>query len=137
MSAGAQYTKPIGKDWTATLRGDVYYQSNSFARVFNDTPYDQLHGYSNVNLSLTFADADGLEVMAYAKNLFDTTAITGAYLNSDDTAPHHQRLRHRSEALRASDHQDAVTLMIPFPLSPTWSDVVTGGLSLRTKEETS
>jgi len=86
LSAGAQYTKPIGKDWTATLRGDVYYQSDSFARVFNDKPYDQLRGYTNVNMSLTFADADGLDVMLYVKNLFDTTSITGAFLNSDDTA---------------------------------------------------
>jgi iron complex outermembrane recepter protein len=86
ISAGGQYTRSIGKDWTATLRGDVYYQSGSFARVFNDQPYDQLKGYANVNMSLTFADADGLEVMAYVKNLLDTTAITGAYLNSDDTA---------------------------------------------------
>jgi outer membrane receptor protein involved in Fe transport len=86
LSAGAQYTRPIGKDWSATIRGDVYYQSGSFARVFNDKPYDQLHGYSNVNLSVTFADAGGLEVMLYAKNLFNTTAITGAFLNSDDTA---------------------------------------------------
>jgi iron complex outermembrane recepter protein len=86
ISAGGQYTRAIGKDWTATLRGDVYYQSDSFARVFNDKPYDQLHGYANVNMSLTFADADGLEVMAYVKNLLDTTAITGAFLNSDDTA---------------------------------------------------
>jgi len=86
ISAGAQYTRPIGKDWAATLRGDVYYQSGSFARVFNDRPYDELHGYTNVNLSLSFADADGLDVMLYAKNLFNTTALTGAFLNSDDTA---------------------------------------------------
>jgi outer membrane receptor protein involved in Fe transport len=86
LSAGAQYTRSIGSNWAATLRGDAYYQSGSFARVFNDKPYDQLHGYANVNLSLTFADADGWDVMAYVKNLFDTTAITGAFLNSDDTA---------------------------------------------------
>ena len=86
LSAGAQYTLPLGSNWAATLRGDFYYQSDSFARVFNDEPYDQLRGYTNVNLSLTFADADGWEIMAFVKNLFDTTAITGAFLNSDDTA---------------------------------------------------
>jgi len=86
VSAGGQYTHQLGKDWAATLRGDVYYQSGSFARVFNDRPYDELHGYTNVNLSLSFADADGLDVMLYAKNLFNTTALTGAFLNSDDTA---------------------------------------------------
>ena len=86
LSAGAQYTHEIGSDWAATLRGDVYYQSDSYARVFNDKPYDQLHGYTSANASLTFADAGGLEVMFYAKNLFNVTAITGAFLNSDDTA---------------------------------------------------
>jgi outer membrane receptor protein involved in Fe transport len=86
LSAGAQYSMPVGHDWSATLRGDFYYQTNSFARVFNDRPYDQLQGYTNVNLSLTFADANGWDVMVYVKNLFDTTAITGAFLNSDDTA---------------------------------------------------
>lgn len=86
LSAGGQYTLPLGKDWAATLRADVYYQSDSFARVFNDRPYDQLQGYSNLNLSLTFADVDGWTIMAYVKNLLDTTAITGAFLNSDDTA---------------------------------------------------
>ena len=86
LSAGAQYTLPIGSNWAATLRGDVYYQTSSFARVFNDRPYDQLQGYSNVNLSLTVADADGWDIMLYVKNLLDTTAITGAFLNSDDTA---------------------------------------------------
>ncbi len=86
LSAGAQYSLPVGSDWSATLRGDVYYQTASFARVFNDVPYDRLEGYSNVNLSLTLADADGWDIMVYVKNLLDTTAITGAFLNSDDTA---------------------------------------------------
>ncbi len=86
LSAGAQYTIPVGNDWAATLRGDVYYQSDSYARVFNDNPYDQLRGYTNVNASVTVADADGWDVMLYVKNVFNTTAITGAFLNSDDTA---------------------------------------------------
>ena len=86
LSAGAQYTIPISSDWAATLRGDVYYQTDSFARVFNDKPYDQLRGYASVNLSATFVDADGWDVMAYVKNLFNAAAITGSFLNSDDTA---------------------------------------------------
>jgi outer membrane receptor protein involved in Fe transport len=86
LSVGAQYTVPIDGNWAATLRGDAYYQSASFARVFNDVPYDRLQGYSNVNVSLTFAGGDGWNVMLYVKNLFDETAITGSFLNSDDTA---------------------------------------------------
>ena len=34
----------------------------------------------------TVTDADGWDIMLYVKNLLDTTAITGAFLNSDDTA---------------------------------------------------
>jgi outer membrane receptor protein involved in Fe transport len=86
LSAGAQYSMPLSEDWAGTLRGDFYWQGNSFARIFNDKPYDQLHGYTNVNLALIFTNQDGWQAMLYAKNVFDTTAITGAFLNSDDTA---------------------------------------------------
>ncbi len=85
LSAGAQYSMPISADWAATARADGYWQGNTFARVFNDKPYDQIHGYTNVNLSLTFTNQDGWQAMAYMKNVFDTTAITGAFLNTDDT----------------------------------------------------
>jgi iron complex outermembrane recepter protein len=86
LSLGAQYSMPLSADWAATARADGYWQGNSFARVFNDRPYDQLHGYTSVNLTLIFTNQDGWQAMAYMKNVFDTTAITGAFLNSDDTA---------------------------------------------------
>ncbi|HEY5239084.1 MAG TPA: TonB-dependent receptor [Rhizomicrobium sp.] len=86
LSTGVQYTMPLNPDWAGTLRGDFYWQGNSFARIFNDIPYDQLHGYTNVNLTLIFTNQDGWQAMAYVKNIFNTTAITGAFLNSDDTA---------------------------------------------------
>ena len=54
LSLGAQYSMPVSADWAATGRVDGYWQGNSFARVFNDRPYDQLHGYTNVNLSAHF-----------------------------------------------------------------------------------
>jgi iron complex outermembrane receptor protein len=85
-SLGADYTMPVSENWAATLHGDFYWQSQSFARIFNDRPYDKLRGYSNVNLALILTSADGWQVMGYLKNVFDTTAITGAFLNSDDTA---------------------------------------------------
>jgi iron complex outermembrane receptor protein len=86
LSIGAQYTMPLSADWAATARADGYWQGNSFARVFNDRPYDQLHGYTNLNLTLIFTNQDGWQAMAYMKNVFNTTAITGAFLNSDDSA---------------------------------------------------
>jgi len=85
-SLGADYTMPVSEDWAATLHGDFYWQSQSFTRIFNDRPYDKLRGYSNVNLALILTSASGWQVMGYLKNVFDTTAITGAFLNSDDTA---------------------------------------------------
>jgi|HubBroStandDraft_2_1064218.scaffolds.fasta_scaffold10484_3 iron complex outermembrane receptor protein len=85
LSAGAQYTMPLSADWAGTARADGYWQGNSFARVFNDKPYDQIHGYTNLNITLIFTNQEGWQAMAYMKNVFNTTAITGAFLNSDDT----------------------------------------------------
>jgi len=85
VSFGAQYTLPLSTDWAGTLRGDYYWQDYSWARVFNDNPYDRLRGYTNVNLTLIFTNQNGWQVMLYDKNVFDTTAITGDFLNSDDS----------------------------------------------------
>jgi len=82
----ADYTMPLSPDWAGTLHGDFYWQSSSYWRIFNDNDYDKLRGYTNVNLALIFTNQDGWQAMAYVKNLIDTTAITGAFLNSDDTA---------------------------------------------------
>ncbi len=73
---------PIGP---GTLRGDFYWQDNSWARVFNDNPYDRIHGYKNFNLSVILTSQEGWQVMLYDKNVFNTTAITGTFLNSDDS----------------------------------------------------
>ena len=85
VSGGAQYTIPLTTDWAGTLRGDYYWQDYSWARVFNDNPYDRLRGYTNVNLSLIFTSQNGWQVMLYDKNVFNETAITGDFLNSDDS----------------------------------------------------
>ena len=85
LSFGAQYSTPITQDWAGTLRTDVYWQSNSYWRVFNDLSYDKLQGYSNVNLTLILTNQAGWQVMLYDKNIFDKTAISGAFLNSDDS----------------------------------------------------
>jgi iron complex outermembrane receptor protein len=85
VSFGTQYTLPIAPDWAGTLRGDYYWQDYSWARVFNDNPYDRLRGYTNVNLTLIFTNQNGWQVMLYDKNVFNTTAITGDFLNSDDS----------------------------------------------------
>jgi iron complex outermembrane receptor protein len=86
VSFGTQYTLPITEDWAGTLRGDYYWQDYSWARVFNDNPYDRLRGYTNVNLTLIFTNQNGWQVMLFDKNVFNETAITGDFLNSDDSA---------------------------------------------------
>jgi outer membrane receptor protein involved in Fe transport len=85
LSLGAQYSMPITSDWAATLRSDLYWQDASYWRVFNDMSYDKLHAYSNLNLTLILTNQAGWQVMLYDKNVFNTTAITGAFLNSDDS----------------------------------------------------
>ena len=37
------------------------------------------------NLTLIFTNQSGWQVMLYDKNVFNETAITGAFLNSDDS----------------------------------------------------
>ena len=85
VSVGADYSVPVTSNWAATLHGDFYWQDKSWARIFNDNPYDRIRGYTNVNLALILTDQSGWQVMGYLKNVFNTTAITGDFLNSDDT----------------------------------------------------
>ena len=85
VSLSGEYTMPVSENWAATLHSDFYWQSQSFARICNDKPYDKIRGYSNVNLALILNDASGWQMMGYVKNIFDTTAITGDFLYSDDT----------------------------------------------------
>jgi len=84
-SFSAEYTTPVTSEWAATLRADYYWQDYSWARIFNDNPYDRLRGYTNVNLALILTSQGGWQVMGYVKNVFNVTDITGTFLNSDDS----------------------------------------------------
>ena len=85
VSISGDYTIPLTTDWAGTLHADYYWQDYSWARVFNDNPYDRLRGYTSVNLALIFTNQSGWQVMGYVKNVFDVTDITGTFLNSDDS----------------------------------------------------
>jgi hypothetical protein len=85
VSMSGDYTMPLTSDWAGTFHVDYYWQDYSWARVFNDNPYDRLRGYTNVNLALIFTSQAGWQVMGYVKNVFDVTDITGTFLNSDDS----------------------------------------------------
>ncbi|HVP85171.1 MAG TPA: TonB-dependent receptor [Rhizomicrobium sp.] len=84
VSLTADWTVPLSSDWAATLHSDYYWQAQSWARVFNEDN-DKIRGYSTVNMALILTDASGWQFMGYVKNVFDVTAITGTFLNSDDS----------------------------------------------------
>jgi outer membrane receptor protein involved in Fe transport len=85
-NVGAQYGFDILEGWRMTVRGDAYWQSQSWARVYNLGTYDKLHGWYNANLSVSFERPDDdLKIELYVKNLLDDTPITDAFLNSDDS----------------------------------------------------
>ncbi len=85
VSASADYSVPLTSEWAGTIHVDYYWQDYSWARVFNDKPYDRIRGYTNVNLAVILTSQNGWQLMGYLKNVFDTTAITGDFLNSDDS----------------------------------------------------
>ena len=85
FSVGAQYTMDLTSDWTATLRGDYYKQTDSFARIYNSTA-DKIKGWQNVNATLTFDnDPWNLSVELYVKNATDEEAINDFYLTDDSS----------------------------------------------------
>ncbi|HEV7311312.1 TonB-dependent receptor [Sphingopyxis sp.] len=82
----ADFTVPLSDSWLMNLHADWRWQSKSWWRIFNDHEYNRLRSFSTVNLATTFINDDaGWKVMAYVKNVFNKTALTGAFLNSDDT----------------------------------------------------
>jgi outer membrane receptor protein involved in Fe transport len=79
-------TLPLANAWTVTLHTDVHWQSKSWWRVFNDHEFGRLDDYYTANFAAIFVnEPGGWNIMAYVKNVFDETAISGAFLNSDDT----------------------------------------------------
>lgn len=84
VSLGAQYTWILG-DWDATLRGDYYHQSQTFARIYNSSA-DRIKSWDNVNLTLTVTNSDlGVELAGFVKNATNEKAITDFYLTDDSS----------------------------------------------------
>jgi len=87
LSFGAEYTWEAlqNSDWDLRVRGDWYYQADSFSRIFN-TPRDELESWTNLNLSAgLYNDANGLSVEVFGKNITDEEVVTGAYLTDDSS----------------------------------------------------
>jgi len=86
-SLAAEYTfEGIGSPaWNLTLRGDYYYQAESFSRVWN-TSRDQLDSWDNINLAIQLINTDNdLMIELFGKNIADEDVITGAYLTDDSS----------------------------------------------------
>ena len=80
------YTIPLPNDWLVNLHTDLHWQAESAWRIFQDHEYNKLDEYFTMNLAAIFTNEErGWNVMAYIKNVTDETAITGSFLNSDDT----------------------------------------------------
>ncbi|ULQ47841.1 TonB-dependent receptor [Flagellatimonas centrodinii] len=86
LTLTGDYILPLGNAWLMTLHADLHWQSESWWRIFNDHEFSRLDDYYTANVAAIFMnEASGWNVMAYVKNVFDETAISGAFLNSDDT----------------------------------------------------
>ena len=80
VSLGAQYVAYIGNDWTATVRGDYYWQAQSYSRIYNGIS-DRLQSWDNVNATLTFANLTaGLNIQLYVKNALNNQPLTDTYV---------------------------------------------------------
>lgn len=87
LNLAAEYTfnSLNNSGWDMTVRGDFYYQDDSYSRVFN-TQHDELDSWTNLNLSVVLAnDESGWGVEAFAKNITDEEVITGTYLTDDSS----------------------------------------------------
>jgi len=85
VSLGAQYTMSFG-NWDATLRGDYYHQTKTYARIYNSVA-DRINGWDNVNLTLSVSNHDaGIELGAFVKNATNEKALTDLYLTDDSSA---------------------------------------------------
>ncbi|WP_339501727.1 hypothetical protein, partial [Pseudomonas canadensis] len=64
---------------------DFYRQDASWARIYN-TAIDRLRAWNNTNISLTLDQRKwDMTLQVYVKNLFNSTPITDAFVNSDDS----------------------------------------------------
>nr|WP_269430274.1 TonB-dependent receptor [Sphingomonas sp. Ant H11] len=84
LNLGVQYTFE-SEDWALTPRADFYRQDASWARIYN-TAIDRLRAWNNTNISLTLDQRKwDMTLQVYVKNLFNSTPITDAFVNSDDS----------------------------------------------------
>ena len=87
FNLGAEYTweSVFNDTWDIRVRGDYYYQAESFSRIWN-TPRDVLESWDNLNVSLQLLNTeDDWSVEIFGKNIIDEEVVTGAYLTDDSS----------------------------------------------------
>lgn len=87
INLAAEYTFQNLRDsaWDLTIRGDFYYQADSYSRIWN-TQRDDLESWQNLNIAIQLNNADsGWGVEAFAKNITNEEVITGSYLTDDSS----------------------------------------------------
>lgn len=83
LKLGASYQWLEKWNGTVTFRWDYYWQSGSYARVYN-TKGDDIDAWSQQNLSLIYeSDDDKYNVKLWMRNVADNDNVTGHYLTSD------------------------------------------------------
>ena len=85
VSIGAQYQFDLGNSgWNATVRGDYYRQSKSFAR-YNNASFDGIRSWDNINASLIFAHPDDQwAVQLFVKNARNRANIVGVEIADEN-----------------------------------------------------
>ena len=84
VHVGIAYTWDVSAlSGNITARWDAYWQSRSYARIFN-TQGDYIHSWVQNNASVTYSSRDGRwTVKAWVTNLNDHNNVTGKYLTAD------------------------------------------------------
>jgi iron complex outermembrane receptor protein len=79
---GAQWTQPVGGDYSLVAHVDYYWQSHMWGRIFEDGA-DYIKGFGNMNATLTLNAPDNKwYVQGFIKNVFGSNYIQGEYLTS-------------------------------------------------------
>ncbi len=83
VALGGEYTTDFSSDWSGTFRVDYYWQSRSYARIYNNVA-DRIDDYDNLNLSYRVtSDDNGLDLLIYARSLLSQQNIVNIITQSD------------------------------------------------------
>ncbi len=80
VSLGAQYDFPLGDAYTLSVRGDYYWQDESYSRIFNKS-IDRIDSWDVINAQVTLEPVEGRWYLrGFVQNAADDDNITGMYV---------------------------------------------------------